>query len=44
MELGAAALIGMWLCAAGVAGAAIGIGYIFAQTIETVGRHPNAES
>ena len=26
------------------AGAAIGIGYIFAQTIETVGRQPNAES
>ena len=37
MELGAAALIGMGLCAAGFAGAAIGIGYIFAQTIETVG-------
>ena len=44
MELGAAALIGMGLCAAGFAGAAIGIGYIFAQTIETVGRQPNAES
>ena len=28
MELGAAALIGMGLCAAGFAGAAIGIGYI----------------
>jgi len=44
MELGAAALIGMGLCAAGFAGAAVGIGFIFAQTIETVGRQPNAEA
>ena len=44
MDLGAAALIGMGLCAVGFGGAAIGIGYIFAQTIETVGRQPNAES
>ena len=44
MGLGAAALIGMGLCAAGFAGAAIGIGYIFAQTIDTVGRQPNAEA
>ena len=44
MELGAAALIGMGLCATGFAGAAIGIGQIFSQTIETVGRQPNAES
>ena len=44
MELGAAALIGMGLCAAGFAGAAICIGYILPQTIETVGRQPNAES
>ena len=29
MELGAAALIGMGLCAAGFAGAAVGIGFYF---------------
>lgn len=39
----AAAFIGMGLCAAGFFGAAIGIAYIFAKTIETVGRQPNAE-
>ena len=44
MELGAAALIGMGLCGAGFAGAAVGSGFIFAQTIETVGRQPNAEA
>jgi len=37
----AAALIGMGLCAAGFFGAALGIAYIFAKTIETVGRQPN---
>ena len=40
----AAALIGMGLCAAGFFGAALGIAYIFAKTIETVGRQPNAEA
>ena len=39
-----AALIGMGLCAAGFFGAALGIAYIFAKTIETVGRQPNAEA
>ncbi len=39
----AAALIGMGLCAAGFFGAALGIAYIFAKTIETVGRQPNCE-
>ena len=40
----AAALIGMGLCAAGFFGAALGIAYIFAKTIETVGRQPNCEA
>ncbi len=40
----AAAWIGMGLCAAGFFGAALGIAYIFAKTIETVGRQPNAEA
>ncbi|CCQ91843.1 ATP synthase, F0 complex, subunit C [Nitrospina gracilis 3/211] len=43
MEAAAAAYLGMGLCAAGFFGAAIGIANIFATTIETVGRQPNAE-
>ena len=44
MDATAGALIGMGLCAAGFFGAAIGIAYVFAKTIETVGRQPNAEA
>ena len=44
MSVEAAALLGMGLAAAGFWGAAIGIAYIFAKTIETVGRQPNAEA
>ena len=44
MDATAAAFLGMGLCAAGFFGAAIGIAYIFAKTIETVGRQPNAEA
>ena len=43
MDATAAAFIGMGLCALGFFGAAIGIAYVFAKTIETVGRQPNAE-
>ncbi|MBI5426947.1 MAG: ATP synthase F0 subunit C [Nitrospinae bacterium] len=43
MSVEAAALLGMGLAAAGFWGAAVGIAYIFAKTIETVGRQPNAE-
>ncbi len=44
MDASAAALLGMGLCAAGFFGAALGIAHIFAKTIETVGRQPNAEA
>jgi F-type H+-transporting ATPase subunit c len=44
MEAKAAAYLGMGLCLAGLFGAALGIAYIFAKTIETVGRQPNAEA
>ncbi len=44
MDATAAAFIGMGLCAMGFFGAAIGIAYVFAKTIETVGRQPNAEA
>ncbi len=44
MDASAAAYLGMGLCAAGFFGAALGIAYIFAKTIETVGRQPNAEA
>jgi F-type H+-transporting ATPase subunit c len=43
MDATAAAFVGMGLCALGFFGAAIGIAYVFAKTIETVGRQPNAE-
>lgn len=44
MDATGAAYLGMGLCAAGFFGAAIGIAHIFATTIETVGRQPNAEA
>jgi len=44
MDATAAAYLGMGLCALGFFGAALGIAYIFATTISTVGRHPNAEA
>ena len=44
MDATAAAFLGMGLCAAGFFGAALGIAYVFAKTIETVGRQPNAEA
>ena len=44
MDATAAAFIGMGLCAMGFFGAAIGIAYVFAKTIETGGRQPNAEA
>ena len=44
MDATAAAYLGMGLCALGFFGAALGIAYIFATTISTVGRQPNAEA
>ena len=43
METAAAALIGMGLAAAGMAGSGIGIGYVFGKMIEAVARQPGAE-
>ncbi len=43
METEAAALIGMGMAAAGVAGSGVGIGYIFGKMIEAVARQPGAE-
>ncbi len=43
MDVSAAALIGMGLAAAGMAGSGIGIGYIFGKMIEAVARQPEAE-
>lgn len=44
MEVSAAALIGMGLAAAGMAGSGVGIGYVFGKMIEAVARQPSAES
>ncbi|MDX8394908.1 MAG: ATP synthase F0 subunit C [Mariprofundaceae bacterium] len=43
MDVQAAALIGMGLAAAGMAGSGIGIGYLFGKMIEAVARQPEAE-
>ncbi len=43
METAAAALIGMGMAAAGVAGSGVGIGYVFGKMIEAVARQPGSE-
>lgn len=43
MDSAAAALIGMGLSAAGFFGSAIGLGYVFGKTIESIARQPGAE-
>lgn len=43
MESEAAALIGMGMAAAGVAGSGVGIGYVFGKMIEAVARQPGSE-